>query len=215
MFRVTGSITALACHESHVASASVDCTIILWFSACLRASSGATLDPTYVLRAHEAPPTCLSFNSEGTRLVSGIDEQFLSTTVSALNTFFRKHLKSIHCLFSLISGGKDKKMIYWNLPADPNTTSPEMKPYRVVNNAHRDWLTTCCYSDVNDHVVSRHCHFYSSVDVPPKPSPESFHNRGVLRLCGGAWHSKNWQKLNSLKVFHVSIWGDWSFVWKG
>ena len=32
-------------------------------------------------------------------------------------------------------------------------------------------------------------------------------NRGVLRFCGWAWHSKNWQKLNRFIVFHVSIWG--------
>jgi len=32
-------------------------------------------------------------------------------------------------------------------------------------------------------------------------------NGGALRLCGGAWHSKNWQKLNWFIVFHVSIWG--------
>ena len=30
---------------------------------------------------------------------------------------------------------------------------------------------------------------------------------------GGAWHSKNSQKLNWFAVFHVSIWGAWSFVW--
>ena len=39
-------------------------------------------------------------------------------------------------------------------------------------------------------------------------------NRGVLRicggalcLCGGAWNSKNWQKINWFIVFHVLIWG--------
>ena len=44
-------------------------------------------------------------------------------------------------------------------------------------------------------------------------------NRGALRLCGetlhlcgGAWNSKNWQKLHWFIVFHVSIWGVWSFV---
>ena len=37
---------------------------------------------------------------------------------------------------------------------------------------------------------------------------------GGLRLCGVAWHSKNWQKLHWFIVFHVSIWGGaWSFVW--
>jgi len=32
-------------------------------------------------------------------------------------------------------------------------------------------------------------------------------NRGVLRLCGRAWHSKNWQTLYWFTVFNVSIWG--------
>jgi len=32
-------------------------------------------------------------------------------------------------------------------------------------------------------------------------------NRGALRFCGGAWHSKNWQNLNWFTVFHVTIWG--------
>ena len=32
-------------------------------------------------------------------------------------------------------------------------------------------------------------------------------NRGALRSCGRAWHSKKWQKLNWHIVFHVSIWG--------
>jgi len=31
-------------------------------------------------------------------------------------------------------------------------------------------------------------------------------NRGALRLCGGAWHSKNWQKLPWFTGFHISIW---------
>ena len=37
--------------------------------------------------------------------------------------------------------------------------------------------------------------------------------RGPLRLCRRASHSKNWQKLNWFIVFHVSIWGAWSFLW--
>ena len=36
--------------------------------------------------------------------------------------------------------------------------------------------------------------------------------RGALSFCGGAWHSKNWQKLNWYIVFHVSIWGAWIIV---
>ena len=31
--------------------------------------------------------------------------------------------------------------------------------------------------------------------------------RGALRLCEGAWHSKNWQKLHWFIVFHFSIRG--------
>jgi len=38
-------------------------------------------------------------------------------------------------------------------------------------------------------------------------------NRGALRLCRGAWHSEIWQKLHWFEVFHISIWGAWSFVW--
>jgi len=36
---------------------------------------------------------------------------------------------------------------------------------------------------------------------------------GGLGLCGGARHSKNWQKLNWFILFHVSIWVAWSFFW--
>ena len=36
---------------------------------------------------------------------------------------------------------------------------------------------------------------------------------GTLRFWWGARHFKNWQKLTWFIVFHVSIWGTWSFVW--
>jgi len=32
-------------------------------------------------------------------------------------------------------------------------------------------------------------------------------NRGALHFCVGTWHSKNWQNLNWLIAFRVSIWG--------
>jgi len=38
-------------------------------------------------------------------------------------------------------------------------------------------------------------------------------NRGGFAFVRGDWHSKNWQKLHWFIVFHVSIWGVWSFVW--
>jgi len=31
-------------------------------------------------------------------------------------------------------------------------------------------------------------------------------NRGALRLCRAAWHSKIWQKLHWFKAFHISVW---------
>jgi len=58
---------------------------------------------------------------------------------------------------------------------------------------------------------------YCTVDhCSPEPSPESFQQGalqfcgGALRLFGGAWHLKINQ--NSFIVFHVSIWGAYSFV---
>jgi len=47
--------------------------------------------------------------------------------------------------------------------------------------------------------------------ISSEPSPESV-QLGALRLCRVAWHSKNWQKLHWLTVFHISIQGSWSFV---
>ena len=38
-------------------------------------------------------------------------------------------------------------------------------------------------------------------------------NRHLKVFNRGAWHSKNWQKLHLFILFHVSIWGAWSFAW--
>ena len=35
-----------------------------------------------------------------------------------------------------------------------------------------------------------------------------------FRFVRGAWHSKHWPTLNWFIVFHISIWGTWSFVWR-
>jgi len=40
-----------------------------------------------------------------------------------------------------------------------------------------------------------------------------FSNRGTLGLCGGAWHSKNWQKLNWFIVRHFQFGGGLELVW--
>jgi len=41
----------------------------------------------------------------------------------------------------------------------------------------------------------------------PRTAAGKFSKGGDFHLCGGAWHSKNWQKLHYSIVFYVLIWG--------
>jgi len=40
-------------------------------------------------------------------------------------------------------------------------------------------------------------------------------NRGICICVGGAWHPKHWHIFHWSILFHISIWGTWSFAWRG
>ena len=75
---------------------------------------------------------------------------------------------------------------------------------KVQQNGHK------CYAGIpsllKTKTVKTRSISFSALSAPKQNRRQKVFNRVSLRFCGGAWHSKNQQKLHWFIVFHISIW---------
>ncbi|KAL0966294.1 hypothetical protein UPYG_G00293480 [Umbra pygmaea] len=125
-----GPILALAQNSSYLASASDDCSIVLW--SVTELTSDPWVDPTVmsVLRGHNGGVTCLAFSTNGEELLSGGKDQALMVwNVSSSPAALTQSLPHCHadwitgCAWApdcVVSCSSDCKIRLWDLQTGRN-----------------------------------------------------------------------------------------------
>ncbi|XP_074544766.1 telomerase protein component 1-like [Halichoeres trimaculatus] len=98
-------ILAMEQNSTYLATASDDCTVVLWLLSDL--ANGSCDQPHALLKGHTGGVTCLSFSPDGNQL---------------------------------LSGGKDKALMVWDVSMTPAVLS------KSLPHAHRDWITGCVWT---------------------------------------------------------------------
>ncbi|KAJ8012283.1 hypothetical protein DPEC_G00067060 [Dallia pectoralis] len=119
-----GAVLALAQNDSYLASASDDCSIVLWSVKDL--TSKPWVDPcaSFVLRGHNGGVTCLAFSTDGKELLSGGKDQALVVWEVSTSPVLAQSLPHCHgdwitgCAWGsdcVVSCSSDCKIRLWDL----------------------------------------------------------------------------------------------------
>ncbi|KAI3374681.1 hypothetical protein L3Q82_021258 [Scortum barcoo] len=128
----SGAILALAQNSTYLASASDDCTVVLWLLSELAVET--SIEPHDCLRGHNGGVTCLAFSPDGGQLLSGGKDQLncficialMLWDVSVSPAVLSKSLPHSHrdwitdCVWTadcVISSSNDGRLCFWDLQA--------------------------------------------------------------------------------------------------
>jgi len=102
-----------------------------------------------------------------------------------------------------LASGSNWAALFWKQP------SRQLASLRVERSAG------LCFNFIRSSIMFGVVLFLCSISSASRTVARKFSIGGLYVRAGEgvAWHSKNWQKLHWLIVFHVSILGDWSVVW--
>nr|XP_057928981.1 telomerase protein component 1 [Doryrhamphus excisus] len=122
-----GIVRALAHSSTYLATASDDCTIVLWLLSQLTDEPLLDMEPSALLKGHSRGVTCLAFSPDGGQLLSGgKDKALIVSDMTSSPPVVSKVLPAFHrdwitgCVWTpdcVISSSSDCRLCLWDVEA--------------------------------------------------------------------------------------------------